>query len=97
MLVSSPMTAIQGTLYSEIFDTKVRFTGISIAQSLGAAISGGMAPFVATALLAAYSNSWVPIATYIVVLGVISLTSLYFVNQVAKKAQQKRSYFKMDA
>lgn len=97
MLTSAPMTAIQGTLYSETFDTKVRFTGISIAQSLGAAISGGMAPFVATALLAAYNNSWVPIANYIIVLGVISLTSLYFINQVTKKAQQNKSYFKMDA
>ncbi|MDR3577172.1 MAG: MFS transporter [Anaerolineaceae bacterium] len=97
MLTSSPMTAIQGTLYSEIFDTKIRFTGISIAQSLGAAISGGMAPLVATALLAAYNNSWVPIAIYIVVMGVISLTSLYFIHKVTTKARQSKSYFKMDA
>ena len=97
MLVSSPMTAIQGTLYSETFDTKVRFTGISIAQSLGAAISGGMAPFVATALLAAYGNSWTPIAVYLVVLGVVSLTCLYFMTRIVAKKQENRSYFKMDA
>lgn len=96
MLVSSPMTAIQGTLYSEFFDTKIRFTGISMAQSFGAAIAGGMTPLIATALMAAYNNSWVPIAAYVVVLGVVSLTSLYFVNRVTTKAQQNKSYFKMD-
>jgi MFS family permease len=97
MLVSSPMTAIQGTLYSEFFDTKVRFTGISLAQSFGAAIWGGMTPFVATALLAAYGNSWVPIATYIAVMGVIALSCLYLVYRVTKEAQQNKMYFKMDA
>lgn len=96
MLVSSPMTAIQGTLYSETFDTKTRFTGISIAQSLGAAISGGMAPFVATLLLASFNNSWVPIAMYLVVLGIISLTCLYFMAGITKRKQENRSYFKMD-
>lgn len=97
MLVSSPMTAIQGTLYSEFFDTKIRFTGISLAQSFGAAISGGLAPLVATALLVAFGNSWVPIALYLVVLGVISLTCLYFVDQVTKKKQHDKAYFRMDA
>ncbi len=97
MLVSSPMTAIQGTLYSETFDTKTRFTGISIAQSLGAAISGGMAPLVATVLLAAYNNSWVPIALYLIGCGVISLTCLYFMNNISKRKQINGSYFKMDA
>lgn len=96
MLTSAPMTAIQGTLYSEAFDTRVRFTGISIAQSFGAAISGGMAPFVATVLLATYNNSWVPIANYLIVMGIISLTCLYFLHQVTTKAQQNKSYFKMD-
>lgn len=95
--VSSPMTAIQGTLYSELFDTKIRFTGISIVQSFGAAIAGGMTPFVATALMAAYGSSWIPIATYICVLGVISLTSLYFLNRVVAKARRGKTFFRMDA
>ena len=82
------MTAIQGTLYSETVDTKTRFTRISIAQSLGAAISGGMAPFVATVLLATYNNSWVPIAMY--------LTCLYFMNNITKRKQENKNYFKID-
>ena len=90
------MTAIQGTLYSETVDTKTRFTRISIAQSLGAAISGGMAPFVATVLLAAYNNSWVPIAIYLIVLGVISLSCLYFMDKITKRKQKNKNYFKMD-
>jgi metabolite-proton symporter len=89
LLMSSPLTATIGTLFSEIFTTRVRYTGISISYQLGAAIAGGTAPFVATALLAAFNNSWVPIAIYLIGMGLISLISLYCTriigDQVVKK------------
>ncbi|QWU16996.1 metabolite-proton symporter [Paenibacillus sophorae] len=81
LLASSPLTATIGTLFSEIFTTRVRYTGISIGYQLGAAIAGGTAPFIATALLAAF-HSWVPVALYLVGMGVISLISLSFARIV---------------
>lgn len=68
----APVTAVLGTMFSEIFSTNVRYTGVTVGYQLGAALAGGTAPLIATALLAAFDNSWVPVALYIVLTGVIS-------------------------
>ncbi|EFZ1984377.1 MHS family MFS transporter, partial [Shigella flexneri] len=72
----APIEAMMGTMFSEIFSTNVRMTGISVGNQIGAALFGGTAPLVALALLNAFNDSWVPIAIYIVVAGIISLISL---------------------
>jgi metabolite-proton symporter len=72
----APVTAVLGTLFSEIFSTQVRYTGVTVGYQLGAAIAGGTAPLIATALLSAYNNSWVPVALYIILTGVISLIAI---------------------
>lgn len=71
----APVTAVLGTMFSEIFSTNVRYTGVTVGYQLGAALAGGTAPLIATALLDAYS-SWIPIALYIVLTGVISLIAI---------------------
>ena len=64
--------------------------GVGLAQdvlgagSLGihaAALAGGTAPLVATALLKAYDNSYVPVAIYIILAAVISLISVAGVRE----------------
>jgi metabolite-proton symporter len=73
----APITAVLGTLFSEIFSTKVRYTGVTVGYQLGAALAGGTAPLVATALMSSYNNSWIPVAIYIILLGVISLIAIF--------------------
>ncbi len=46
----APVTAVLGTLFSEVFITHVRYTGVTIGYQLGAALAGGTAPLVATTL-----------------------------------------------
>ncbi|SEN12824.1 MFS transporter [Lihuaxuella thermophila] len=75
----APVTAVLGTLFSEIFTTHVRYTGVTLGYQLGAAIAGGTAPLIATALLETYNHSWVPVALYIVLTGMISLIAISFV------------------
>jgi len=74
----APVTAVLGTMFTEIFTTNVRYTGVTLGYQLGAALAGGTAPLIATALLSAYSNSWIPVALYIVATSVISLIAIYF-------------------
>jgi metabolite-proton symporter len=69
----APVTAVLGTLYSELFSTNVRYTGVTVGYQMGAALAGGTAPFVATWMLAAFDNSSTPIALYIVGCGIVSL------------------------
>jgi MFS family permease len=48
---------------SELFGTRVRYSGASLAYQLASVFSGGVAPFVATLLLAHYG--WTAVAGYV--------------------------------
>ena len=80
-LLWAPVTAVLGTLYSEIFATEVRYTGVTLGYQIGAAVAGGTAPLVATALLRAYGNSFVPVALYIMATGLVSLGCILFTRE----------------
>ncbi|WP_243297093.1 MFS transporter [Bacillus litorisediminis] len=75
-VIWAPITAVLGTMFSEIFKTNVRYTGISLGYQIGAAVAGGTAPLVATALLKQFNNSYVPVALYIILASVISLIAV---------------------
>ncbi|GEK32972.1 MFS transporter [Kurthia sibirica] len=79
-VIWAPITAVLGTMFSEIFSAKVRYTGVSLGYQIGAAIAGGTAPLVATALLLEFNNSYIPIALYIMLTAVISLVSVLAVR-----------------
>jgi metabolite-proton symporter len=72
-----PTTAVLGTLFSEIFSTNVRYTGISIGYMIGGALFGGTAPLIATLLLDRFNDSSAPVALFIIVMGVISLIAIF--------------------
>lgn len=79
-IIWAPITAVLGTMFSEIFSARVRYTGISLGYQIGAAVAGGTAPLVATALLIRFNNSYVPVALYIIFTAIISLVSVIAVK-----------------
>lgn len=87
-IIWAPITAVLGTMFSEIFDAKVRYTGVSLGYQIGAAVAGGTAPLVATALLASFNNSYVPVALYIMFTAVVSLIAIFAVKS---RVEQKRT------
>ena len=80
-VIWAPITAVLGTMFSEIFRSNVRYTGITLGYQIGAALAGGTAPLVATALLNAYDNSYVPVALYIILAALISLAAVVPVRE----------------
>lgn len=80
-IIWAPITAVLGTMFSEIFSTSVRYTGVTVGYQLGAALAGGTAPLIATALLNSYNNSFVPVAIYIIVTALISLLAVSFTRE----------------
>lgn len=84
-IIWAPITAVLGTMFSEIFDAKVRYTGVSLGYQIGAAVAGGTAPLVATALLVRFDNSYVPVAVYIILTAVISLVAISAVKEKSKQ------------
>ena len=59
----------------ELFGTRVRYTGASLGCQVSAALSGGLAPIVATALLAWAGATW-PVSLYLVALGLVAAVAV---------------------
>jgi MHS family shikimate/dehydroshikimate transporter-like MFS transporter len=55
----------------ELFATRVRYTGASLGCQVSAAISGGFAPIIATALLAWAGATW-PVSLFMIALGLLA-------------------------
>ncbi|GLY65585.1 MFS transporter [Amycolatopsis taiwanensis] len=84
-VVQAIMAGAQGALFTEIFDTRTRFSGASIAYQLGGLIGGAVTPIVATALFGAYHSS-TPISLY---LGLVCLVSLLAVLGLRVRTGQR--------
>ncbi|GAB2973988.1 MFS transporter [Saccharothrix stipae] len=82
LVLHGAMYGPQAAFFSELFGTKVRYSGASIGYQLASIGAGAVAPLIATALLAAYDSSF-PIVLY--VLGMCVLTVIAVV--VAKETK----------
>lgn len=72
------MAGAQPAMFSELFDTDVRVTGVVLVREISAPIAGGVAPFIATALLLGSGGASWPIGIYVVAMCVFSLICLIF-------------------
>lgn len=73
----------QATLFAAQFPAEVRYSGISLAVQVSGAVGGGLAPVVATGLLAINGGSTEYVSIYLVTLGVIALAcSLNMRNKI---------------
>ena len=71
------MFSPQAAYFAELFDTRVRYSGLALAREVSAPLAGGIAPFIATYLLSRTGTYW-PIALYMILLSLISLVALAF-------------------
>ena len=69
----------QAAYFSELFGASVRYSGASIAYQLASVVSGGLAPFIATALLAWQGKE--AVAAYMMALATITLVSTYLADE----------------
>ncbi|MFC3492637.1 MFS transporter [Glycomyces rhizosphaerae] len=64
LLFHGAMYGPQAAFVSELFDTKVRYSGAAIGSQLASVIAGGLAPLIAVALLNHFGSS-VPVSVYL--------------------------------
>ncbi|MBW7946846.1 MAG: MHS family MFS transporter [Sphingomonadaceae bacterium] len=72
MIVHALMYAAQPAIMTEMFPTRMRYSGVSLGYQLTAIVAGSWAPLIGTALLREYGTWW-PIAVYILIAGAVSL------------------------
>ena len=76
------MYAPQASFVSELFGTRVRFSGLSIGYQLASVLAGGLSPLIATKLLADTGRSW-PISLYLIGMAAITTLSVYLASETA--------------
>ena len=70
------MSATQGAYLANLFPARIRFTGLASAREVGSAISGGIGPVLATLLLAATNSYW-PVALYMISQAAITIVAVW--------------------
>jgi MHS family shikimate/dehydroshikimate transporter-like MFS transporter len=77
----APVYGPEAALFCELFDTRVRYSGISVVYQVSGIFSSSITPLIATSLLHTGDNQPWLIATYIFVIGIISAVSTYFMRR----------------
>ena len=67
----------QAAYFAELFGPKRRYSGFAFARELGSVLSGGPAPFLATALVAMAGGGYWPVACYVILLGAITAIAIW--------------------
>jgi metabolite-proton symporter len=75
LVLHGAMYGPQAAFLSELFGTKVRYSGVSIGYQLASIVAGGLAPLIAVALLARFGSGYA-IAIYVAASAVISIVAV---------------------
>ncbi|MFE3602213.1 MFS transporter [Streptomyces sp. NPDC059142] len=75
LVLHGAMYAPQAAFFSEMFATRMRYSGASIGAQFSSVAAGAPAPLIATALLADYGSS-TPIALYVMAAALITVVAV---------------------
>lgn len=70
LIFHAAMYGPQASFISEMFPTRVRYTGASMGYQLAGILGGALAPIISTALLKKYDSAW-PIVIYVIAMLVL--------------------------
>jgi len=71
--------------YSELFPTRLRYSGASLGFQVGAALSGGLTPFIAAALMAWSGGATWPIAGYLIACALLTAWATAMAPETARQ------------
>lgn len=75
LVLHGAMYGPQAAFLSELFGTKVRYSGVSIGYQLASVAAGGLAPIISVALLSAFGTGYA-IAAYVAASSVLTLVAV---------------------
>jgi MFS family permease len=78
----------QAAFLSELFGTRLRYSGASLAYQLGAIAGGAVAPLIATAILARYGSPF-GISVYIAITCLIAIVSMMSLPETHPRAVKR--------
>jgi metabolite-proton symporter len=75
LLFHGAMYGPQAAFLSELFGTKVRYSGVSIGYQLASVVAGGLAPVVAVALYTAFDSGYA-VSVYVALSAVVTIVAV---------------------
>ena len=72
-----------GAFFSELFDTKVRYSGASLGYQLASVFAGGLAPFIGVALLSRYG--YTAVALYMIGMAIVTIVAVYLATETYRR------------
>jgi MFS family permease len=82
-IIYSASNGVWPALYGEMFDTRVRLSGMAIGTQIGFAL-GGFAPTISAALLGTGPTGWMPVAAFTSITAVIAAISAATASETFK-------------
>jgi MFS transporter, MHS family, shikimate and dehydroshikimate transport protein len=69
----------QAAFFSELFGTRVRYSGASLGAQLAAVLAGGTSPFIATLLLANYGTN--ALSLYVIFMAAVTIVAVLLASE----------------
>jgi MFS family permease len=69
-----------GAFFSELFDTRVRYSGSSVSYALAGVLGAALAPLISVRLLAATGCSW-SVSLYIFAMALVSFVAVLLLSE----------------
>ncbi|MEP9378298.1 MFS transporter [Aquabacter sp. CN5-332] len=79
------MFGVGAPFYSELFSARLRYSGASLGFQIGAAISGGLTPFIAASLMVWSGGATWPISIYLIGCALITTFATFMAPETARK------------
>src|SRR5690606_19520425 len=84
-IANGALFATQPAFFTELFGTSVRYSGISLGYQFSAIVAGGLAPLIATSLVAAADGATWPVSAYWMAVGLITLVATLFAKETVTR------------
>jgi MFS family permease len=81
----------EAALFCELFDAKVRYTGISFVYQFSGIFASGLTPMIATALMRSSGGQPWSMCWYVVAVGVISAISAAWIGANSKRVKREQA------
>jgi metabolite-proton symporter len=89
MVTHAAMYGPQAAFLSELFGTRVRYSGASLGYQLAAPLSGGLAPLIAAAMLKWTDNATWPVSLYLIGMAAITVVSVCLAAETSRRTLEE--------
>ena len=84
------MYAPEGSFLAELFETRVRMTGMSLGKQIGATLGAGLAPLIAAWIIGANHGQTIGVVIYYVIMAALAFVASLLAKETARASLHER-------